>query len=210
MSCDEYNVTTRIWLEPKTHQSPHLNKLTDEKFMNGNINRHHWKVFLKANGKLREEFYSLFFKYEQLFFSRKVFPFVLADFLDWYEFYPHVVLVLTNYFRVSSAWRPSLCAVWLETISGLISLTNQPLKKWSRDGTNFPPLTSHMCQGVRQISMYFSMWCMSFNFNSVADPGFPRWEIGCNPLCFVRKPVILQDFCQKLHENEKIWPRGNL
>ena len=57
-------------LEPKTHQSPHLNKLTDEKFMNGNINRHYWK----ANGKLREEFYSLFFKYEQLFFFQSGLP----------------------------------------------------------------------------------------------------------------------------------------
>ena len=66
-------------LEPKTHQSPHLNKLTDEKFMNGNINRHHWK----ANGKLREEFYSLFFKYEQLFFfSERSSPLCLQIFLD--------------------------------------------------------------------------------------------------------------------------------
>ena len=41
-------------------------------------------------------------------------------------------------------------------------------------------------------------------YNTVADPGFSRWgcansEIG----------IILQIFCRKLHENERIWTPGS-
>ena len=45
---------------------------------------------------------------------------------------------------------------------------------------------------------------------SVVDPGFPRWRWGgrCEPLSLGRKPIILQDFCQKLHENERNWTEG--
>ena len=39
---------------------------------------------------------------------------------------------------------------------------------------------------------------------SVADPGFPEGE-GHQPLSLGRKPNIWQDFCRKLHENERNW-----
>ena len=40
----------------------------------------------------------------------------------------------------------------------------------------------------------------------VADPGFPRR--GTPTLSLWRKPLIWQDFCQKLHENERHVPKG--
>ena len=39
--------------------------------------------------------------------------------------------------------------------------------------------------------------------DAVADPGFPRW--GGQPLSLDRKPIIWQNFCRKLHENERNW-----
>ena len=36
------------------------------------------------------------------------------------------------------------------------------------------------------------------------DPEFPRWA-GRQPLVWGQKPIIWQDFCQKLHENERNW-----
>ena len=79
---------------------------------------------------------------------------------------------------------------------------------------------------VKQISVNTVHWAM-FNFftfqwliqdfpsdssdpirevltKSVADPGFPRrGGATIKPLCLARKPVIWQDFCRKLHENER-------
>ena len=44
--------------------------------------------------------------------------------------------------------------------------------------------------------------------NSVADPGFHRQGGGRQPLSFGQKPIIWQDFFQKLHVMNEIGPRG--
>ena len=41
---------------------------------------------------------------------------------------------------------------------------------------------------------------------TVADSGFPRQ--GRQPLSLGQKPIIWQDFCQKLHKNERNWNGG--
>ena len=41
----------------------------------------------------------------------------------------------------------------------------------------------------------------------VEDPGFPRRGRGHQPLSLVKKPIIWQDFCRKLHEMKEIKPR---
>ena len=148
------------------------------------------------------------------FFFRAVFPFMLADFFRLIRILPSCS---------ASTYKLFSCFVCLETFI-VCRLVGDYFRSYQLNKSTFEKVVTWRDQfsafDVTRVSRnetncirpakYFSMWCMSFNFNSVADPGFPRWEIGCNPLCLVRKPVILQDFCQKLHENEKIWPRGNL
>ena len=52
-----------------------------------------------------------------------------------------------------------------------------------------------------------SLVCNPFTESTaVADPGFPRR--GVNPLGLRYKPIIWQDFCQNLHENERNCTEG--
>ena len=43
----------------------------------------------------------------------------------------------------------------------------------------------------------------TITLSTVADQGFPKR--GRQPLYLGQKPIIWQDFCRKLHENERNW-----
>ena len=45
-------------------------------------------------------------------------------------------------------------------------------------------------------------------FSAVVHPGFPRW--GRQPMILGQKLIVWQDFCQKLHENERNWTEGEM
>ena len=63
----------------------------------------------------------------------------------------------------------------------------------------------YQCENVES-QVYFDSDPYMFDDYSVVDPGFPRR--GASTPEFGPKPIIWQDFCQNLHENERHWTKG--